>query len=110
MTDEPVARAAGLERHAMACDSVGRLLALLPADQRATLVLVDGEGFDNQTAAVGRCIIAHPTTPAPARAARDPGRWRRRPLWRPRPVDSWSAVPPRAMQWRARACWATEPP
>ena len=35
----------------MAADSVARLLNTLPADQRATVVLVDGEGFDNQAAA-----------------------------------------------------------
>ena len=49
--EQPVAPAAGPERHAVARDSVARLLAGLPADQRATLVLVDGAGFDNQTAA-----------------------------------------------------------
>jgi RNA polymerase sigma-70 factor (ECF subfamily) len=35
----------------VASDSVERLLASLPPDQRAAVVLVDGEGFDNQTAA-----------------------------------------------------------
>ena len=51
LTDEPAAGAAGPERHAVASDTVARLLATLPADQRAAVVLVDGEGFDNATAA-----------------------------------------------------------
>ena len=48
---QPAISQAGPERHAVAADSVQRLLARLPDDQRVTLVLVDGEGFDNQTAA-----------------------------------------------------------
>ena len=48
---QPAVGGAGPERHAVAADLVTRLLASLPADQRATLVLVDGEGFDNQAAA-----------------------------------------------------------
>ena len=50
-SEQPAVRSAGPERHAVASDSVARLLASLPDDQRATIVLVDGEGFDNQTAA-----------------------------------------------------------
>lgn len=42
---------AGPERHAVASDLVARLLSALPAEQRAAVVLVDGEGFDTQTAA-----------------------------------------------------------
>ncbi len=34
-----------------AADQVLRALAALPVDQRATVVLVDGEGIDNVTAA-----------------------------------------------------------
>ena len=34
-----------------AADAVTRALAALPVDQRVTVVLVDGEGFDNVTAA-----------------------------------------------------------
>ncbi len=49
--EQPAVRGAGPERHAVASDSVERLLATLPPDQRAVVVLVDGEGFDNQTAA-----------------------------------------------------------
>ena len=49
--EQPAVTAAGPERHAVAADAVTRLLASLPADQRATVVLVDGEGFDNHTAA-----------------------------------------------------------
>ena len=41
----------GPERTAEARDTVLRALATLPADQRATVLLVDGEGFDNVTAA-----------------------------------------------------------
>ncbi len=48
---QPAVGGAGPERHAVAADSVARLLNTLPADQRATVVLVDGEGFDNQAAA-----------------------------------------------------------
>ncbi len=49
--EQPAVAGPGPERYAVASDSVERLLATLPADQRATVVLVDGEGFDNQTAA-----------------------------------------------------------
>jgi len=49
--EQPAVLAAGPERHAVASDSVERLLATLPPDQRAAIVLVDGEGFDNQAAA-----------------------------------------------------------
>ena len=49
--EQPAVMSPGPERHAVARDSVARLLAKLPPDQRATLVLVDGEGFDNQSAA-----------------------------------------------------------
>ena len=49
--DQPAAGDAGPERHAVAADLVSRLLTSLPPDQRATVVLVDGEGYDNQTAA-----------------------------------------------------------
>jgi len=48
--DEP-SPAAGPERTVAAADAVRRSLAALPADQRATVVLVDGEGFDHGTAA-----------------------------------------------------------
>jgi len=49
--EQPAVSQAGPERQVVAADTVNRLLALLPADQRVTVVLVDGEGFDNQTAA-----------------------------------------------------------
>lgn len=49
--EQPAVGGPGPERHVMASQSVARLLAALPADQRVTVVLVDGEGFDNQTAA-----------------------------------------------------------
>ncbi len=49
--EQPAVTGAGPERSVVAADSVERLLATLPPDQRATVVLVDGEGFDNQTAA-----------------------------------------------------------
>jgi RNA polymerase sigma-70 factor (ECF subfamily) len=49
--EHPAVRSTGPEGHAVASDSVERLLATLPPDQRAAVVLVDGEGFDNQTAA-----------------------------------------------------------
>ena len=42
---------AGPERAAIASDAAQRALAALPEDQRATVLLVDGEGFDNVTAA-----------------------------------------------------------
>jgi len=42
---------AGPERAVHAADSVLRALAALPDDQRVTVVLVDGEGFDHQEAA-----------------------------------------------------------
>lgn len=41
----------GPERVVGAADEVSRALAALPDDQRVTVVLVDGEGFDNVTAA-----------------------------------------------------------
>jgi RNA polymerase sigma-70 factor (ECF subfamily) len=43
--------AAGPERTVTAAEAVRSGLAELPADQRATVVLVDGEGFDHGTAA-----------------------------------------------------------
>lgn len=43
--------AAGPERAVHASDSTLRALARLPEDQRATVLLVDGEGYDNVTAA-----------------------------------------------------------
>jgi RNA polymerase sigma-70 factor (ECF subfamily) len=43
--------AAGPERVVTAAESLRRTLASLPADQRATVVLVDGEGFDHRAAA-----------------------------------------------------------
>lgn len=49
--DQPTAFGAGPEATVVASDSVSRLLASLPPDQRAAVVLVDGEGFDNKTAA-----------------------------------------------------------
>jgi RNA polymerase sigma-70 factor (ECF subfamily) len=48
--DEPSGRA-GPERAVHASDSARRALAALPEDQRATVLLVDGEGLDNVTAA-----------------------------------------------------------
>lgn len=48
---EPRSRAAGPERVVGAADAATRALAALPDDQRLTVVLVDGEGFDNVTAA-----------------------------------------------------------
>lgn len=39
------------ERHVLAADVVARALAALSPEQRATVVLVDGEGFDNVSAA-----------------------------------------------------------
>jgi RNA polymerase sigma-70 factor (ECF subfamily) len=41
----------GPERSVAAADTVRTALAGLPVEQRATVVLVDGEGFDNQSAA-----------------------------------------------------------
>ena len=49
--EQPAVTGPGPERWAVASDWVARLLATLPPEQRATVVLVDGEGFDNQTAA-----------------------------------------------------------
>lgn len=49
--EQPAITGPGPERQVVASETVSRLLASLPADQRATLVLVDSEGFDNQTAA-----------------------------------------------------------
>jgi len=48
---QPAVSGSGPEGSVVASDWVSRLLATLPADQRATIVLVDGEGFDNQAAA-----------------------------------------------------------
>ena len=45
------ATGAGPDRVVGAADELTRALALLPDDQRVTLVLVDGEGFDHTTAA-----------------------------------------------------------
>ncbi|MDQ3108129.1 MAG: hypothetical protein M3Q68_10040, partial [Actinomycetota bacterium] len=39
------------ERSVHAADQVLRALAVLPEDQRVTVVLVDGEGFDHHQAA-----------------------------------------------------------
>lgn len=41
----------GPERSVAAADTVRTALAGLPVEQRATVVLVDGEGFDNQSVA-----------------------------------------------------------
>jgi RNA polymerase sigma-70 factor (ECF subfamily) len=41
----------GPERTVTTTEAVRAALAALPAEQRATVVLVDGEGFDNNTAA-----------------------------------------------------------
>lgn len=49
--EHPVAQAAGPEHHAVTTDATARALASLPEEQRAAVVLVYGEGFDNQTAA-----------------------------------------------------------
>jgi RNA polymerase sigma-70 factor, ECF subfamily len=43
--------AAGPERTVVAADATRRALAALPDDQRVTVVMVDGEGLDNRTAA-----------------------------------------------------------
>lgn len=48
---EPESAAPGPDRVVGASDAVVRALATLPEDQRTTVVLVDGEGFDNVTAA-----------------------------------------------------------
>ena len=48
--DRPTAEA-GPERQVGTADTVARALAALPEDQRATVVLVDGEGFDSVSAA-----------------------------------------------------------
>lgn len=48
---EPPSGRAGPERQVAAADATARALATLPDDQRVTLVLVDGEGFDNVEAA-----------------------------------------------------------
>jgi RNA polymerase sigma-70 factor (ECF subfamily) len=50
-TAEPASSAPGPDRTVTASDTVRRALAALPPDQRLTLVLVDGEGFDNRAAA-----------------------------------------------------------
>jgi RNA polymerase sigma-70 factor (ECF subfamily) len=43
--------APGPERSVTTTEAVRAALAGLPVEQRATVVLVDGEGFDNNTAA-----------------------------------------------------------
>jgi RNA polymerase sigma-70 factor, ECF subfamily len=48
---EPVSGRPGPEREVTAAEAVRQALATLPPDQRVTVVLVDGEGFDNATAA-----------------------------------------------------------
>lgn len=48
---EPPSRDPGPDRVVDAADAVLRALAALPDEQRITIVLVDGEGFDNVTAA-----------------------------------------------------------
>jgi RNA polymerase sigma-70 factor (ECF subfamily) len=48
---DPVSPAPGPERAAVARDATARALATLPDIYRITVVLVDGEGFDIQTAA-----------------------------------------------------------
>ncbi len=50
MWDSPTPRA-GPERTVHAADSILRALAALPDEQRVTVLLVDGEGFDNVEAA-----------------------------------------------------------
>lgn len=49
--EQPAVAGASPEGQVVAADTVARLLATLPLDQRATVALVDGQGFDNQTAA-----------------------------------------------------------
>jgi RNA polymerase sigma-70 factor (ECF subfamily) len=48
---EPPSDAGGPERAAVSGDAARRALAALPDDQRITVVMVDGEGLDNQTVA-----------------------------------------------------------
>lgn len=48
---DPASPAPGPERAVVARDTTARALASLPKIHRVTLVLVDGEGFDAQTAA-----------------------------------------------------------
>jgi RNA polymerase sigma-70 factor, ECF subfamily len=48
---EPDSTSPGPERVVTAAESVRRALESLPHDQRITVVLVDGEGFDHQAAA-----------------------------------------------------------
>jgi len=48
---EPESPAPGPERSVTAAEVVRAALAELPPNQRVTVVLVDGEGFDNETAA-----------------------------------------------------------
>ena len=53
-TDAPVGQVAGRprpERRVGAAETVRNALASLPLDQRVTVVLVDGEGFDHREAA-----------------------------------------------------------
>jgi RNA polymerase sigma-70 factor (ECF subfamily) len=50
-TWEPPSNGTGPERAAVSADSARRALAALPDDQRITVVMVDGEGLDNQTVA-----------------------------------------------------------
>jgi len=48
---EPASARPGPERVVSAAETVRRALAELPTDQRVTVVLVDGEGFDHREAA-----------------------------------------------------------
>jgi RNA polymerase sigma-70 factor (ECF subfamily) len=52
----------GPERAAVTADAARRALAALPDDQRITVVMVDGEGLDNQT--VARLLKVAPGTVA----------------------------------------------
>jgi RNA polymerase sigma-70 factor (ECF subfamily) len=48
---EPVATGSGPDDQVAAADATRRAIALLPDDQRITVVMVDGEGLDNRTVA-----------------------------------------------------------
>lgn len=50
-THDTAGRLPGPDRAVVATDAVTRALASLPDEQRITVVLVDGEGYDNLTAA-----------------------------------------------------------